>query len=113
MCEGSRSTQLLLRTGEEGDVAPPKMRFLIGFARPRAMASRHVARPELENGRRTRIERAADVDYEKQGMLAEFEAPRRPRWKSCCQHNQGRPETLLLTFIARILSRAANCLLRG
>mmetsp|Transcript_70055 Transcript_70055/g.138918 ORF Transcript_70055/g.138918 Transcript_70055/m.138918 type:complete len:90 (+) Transcript_70055:304-573(+) len=89
------------------------MRFLIGFARPRAMASRHIARPEIENGLRTRMERAADVDMRNQGMLAEFEAPRRLSWKSCCQHHQGRPETLLLTFIARILSRAANCLLRG
>ena len=77
-CEGSRRARLLRRTGEEGDVAPPKTRFLIGFARPRAMVSRRVARPEIENGLQTRIERAADVNTRSEGMLAEFEAPHRP-----------------------------------
>ena len=40
-------------------------------------------------------------------MLAEFDRPYRPSWKSRCQHHRGRLETLLQTTIVHILSRTA------
>ena len=96
------------RTGEEGDVAPPKTRFLVGLARPRAVVLRHAARPEIENDLRTKIERAANVSMRNQGILAEFDGPYRPSWKSRCQHHRGRPEKLLRANCAPICSRAAG-----
>ena len=95
------------RTGEEGDDAPPKTRFLKGWHGRARWFLRHAARPEIENDLRTRFERAANVNMRNQGMLAEFEGPHRPSRKSRCQPHRGRPETLLQATIVHILRRTA------
>ena len=66
------------RTGEEGDVAPPKTRFLVGLARLLRAVLRAGARPEIENGLQTRFERPANVNMRNEGIVAEFEALHRP-----------------------------------
>ena len=96
------------RTGEGGDEAPPKTRFLVGLARPLRAVLRVAVRPEIENGLRTRFERPANVSMTSEGMLAEFEALHRPSWKSRCQHHQSRPEMLQTITIAHTLIRAAT-----
>ena len=96
------------RTGEEGDEAPPKTRFLVGLARLLRAVLRAGARPEIENGLQTRFERPPNVSMINEGMLAEFEALHHASWKSRCQHHQSRPEMLQTTTIARTLNRAAT-----
>ena len=55
------------RTGEVGGRAPPETRFLIGLARPLQAVLRDAARPEIENGLRTRFERSANVSMRNEG----------------------------------------------
>ena len=56
------------RTGEEGDQAPPKTRFLIGLARPFRAVLRATARHAPDFGLRTRFERPANVSMRKGGI---------------------------------------------
>ena len=55
--EGSRSTRLQQRTGEEGRHAPPKTRVLVVVAAELRRVSRAPLRPCADFGLRTRIDR--------------------------------------------------------
>ena len=69
------------RTGAEGGQAPPEMRFLVGFARPRAIVLRHTVRPSPDFGLPTRFEHTGYVDKRYEGNLDEFGAAHLPNKK--------------------------------
>ena len=93
------------RTGAKGGRAPPKMRFLVGLARPRAMVSRHTIRPHPDFGLQTRFEHAANVDLRVGGNLDEFGAAHLPVKSSRCRYHQRRPEIMLRPASTRFFSR--------
>ena len=89
------------RTGAEGGQAPPEMRFLVGFARPRAIVLRHTVRPSPDFGLPTRFEHTGYVDKRYEGNLDRMSSGRRTsrtkragtgttkgRRNSCCGQRQ-------------------------
>ena len=93
------------RTGAEGGQAPPEMRFLVGFARPRAIVLRHTVRPSPDFGLPTRFEHTGYVDKRYEGNLDEFGAAHLPEKKSRCRNHERRLEIMLWPALTRFFSQ--------
>ena len=98
-------THVQLRTVAERIQAPPKMRFLIGLARPRRIVSSSGARFLPDLGLRTRVEHATNVNLRHEAMLDEFEAPHLGKRNRRCWNHQTRPEMMMRPAPARFFSR--------
>lgn len=98
-------TRVQLRTVAERAQAPPKMRFLIGLARPRGIVSSSGARFLPDLCLRTRVEHATNVNLRHEAMLDEFEAPHLGKRNRRCWNHQMRPEMMMRPAPARFFSR--------
>ena len=96
---------MLQHTGAERGQAPPKTRFLIGLARPRAMVLRSGVGSLPDFGLQTRFEHTTNVDMTHEGYLDEFGAQYLPERKSRCWNHQRRPEIMLRPASTRFFSQ--------